>query len=82
MVFLLLVAVLFSRITYHPYIGGRAGIKMASASIPSANQPPNDLIIVHTLQLNPMIKTQISGGMLSNRISDVVTASDTLRKPV
>ena len=34
---------------------------MISASIPSASEPAKDLILVHTVQLKPMIKAQISG---------------------
>ena len=48
---------------------------MASASTPSANEPAKDLILVHTVQLKPMIKAQISGQMVSNGISDVAFAS-------
>ena len=48
---------------------------MASASTPSANEPAKDLILVHTVQLKPMIKTQISGGMVSSGISNVAIAS-------
>ena len=48
---------------------------MVSASIPSANEPAKDLILVHKVQLKPMIKAQISGRMRSSGISDVVTAS-------
>ena len=48
---------------------------MVSVSTPSANEPANDLILVHTLQLKPMIRAQISGRMISSGISDVVTAS-------
>ena len=56
MVFLLLVAVLFSRTPYHPYklvdgIGGQGGIKMASATTPSANEPASDLIMVPTVRV-------------------------------
>ena len=40
-------------------IGGQGGIKMASASTPSANEPDNSLILVHTVKLKPMIKAQI-----------------------
>ena len=40
-------------------IAGWGGIKMASTSTPSANDPANDLISVHTVQLKPMIKAQI-----------------------
>ena len=48
---------------------------MASASTPSTNKPAEDLILVHTVQLKPMIKAQISGRMLSSGISDVAIAS-------
>ena len=41
---------------YHPDIGGRGGIIMESASTPSANEPAKYLILVHTVQLKPMIK--------------------------
>ena len=43
---------------------------MASANTQSANEP-----LVHTVQLKPTIKAQISGRMASIGISDVVTAS-------
>ena len=56
-------------------IGGREGIKMASASTPSANGPAKDLILVHTVQLKPVINAQISGRMVSSGISDVAFAS-------
>ena len=36
-------------------IGGQGGINMASASTPSANEPAKDIILVHTVQLKPMI---------------------------
>ena len=55
-------------------IGGWGKIKMASASTPSANEPAEYLILVH-VQLKPMIKAQSSGIMVSNGMSDVVTAS-------
>ena len=48
---------------------------MASVSTPSANEPAKDLIIVLTVQLKPMIKSQISGRMLSSGISDVAFTS-------
>ena len=48
---------------------------MASASTPSANEPAKDLILVHTVQLKPMIQAQISGRMASSGISDVAIAS-------
>ena len=44
---------------------------MASAKTQSAK----DLILVHTVQLKPTIKAQISGRIASIGISDVVTAS-------
>ena len=47
---------------------------MASASTPSPNEPANNLILVHTVQIKPMIKAQFSGIIVSNNISDVATA--------
>ena len=48
---------------------------MASASTLSANEPAKDLILVHTVELKPMIKAQIPGIMLSSGIGDVAIAS-------
>ena len=48
---------------------------MTSASTPSANEVAKDLILVHTVQLKPIIKAQISGIMVSSGISDVAFAS-------
>ena len=48
---------------------------MVSASTPSANEPAKDLILVHTEQLKPMIKAQISGRMVCTGISEVAYAS-------
>ena len=48
---------------------------MASANTQSAKRARKDLIFVHTVQLKPTIKVQISGRMASIGISDVVTAS-------
>ena len=58
---MLLVFILFrGPLTFHIIlvgdISGRGGIKMASASTPSTNEPAKDLILVHTVQLKPMIK--------------------------
>ena len=76
--FVLLVSVLLSTTPYLPYIGGcigeRGGIKMASASTPSANEPAKDIILVHTVQLKPMKKARFSGRMFSSGI-DVVISS-------
>ena len=47
---------------------------MASASTSSANEQAKDVALVHTVQLKPMIKAQISGRMVSSG-SDVVFAS-------
>ena len=55
--------------------GGRGEIKMASASTPSANEQAKDVVLVHTVQLKPMIKAQISGRIISSGISDVAIAS-------
>ena len=48
---------------------------MVSASTSSANEPAKDLILVHTVQLKPMVKAQISGRVVSSGISDVAIAS-------
>ena len=48
---------------------------MASGSTPSANKQAKDRILVHTVQLKPMIKAQISGRMVSIGRSDVAFAS-------
>ena len=45
---------------------------MVLASTPS---PAKDLILVHTVQLKPMIKAHFSGRMVSSSISDVAFAS-------
>ena len=78
MVFLLLVSVLYST----PYIlilvdgiGGWGRIIMVSVSTPSANEPAKDLSLVHTVQLKPIIKAQISGKLVYSGISDVSIAS-------
>ena len=59
-------------------IGVRGTIKMVTANTQSAND--KDLILVHTVQLKPTIKAQISGRMTFIGISDVVTASVYLEK--
>ena len=48
---------------------------MTSTSRPSANEPAKYLILVHTVQLKPMKKAQISRNLVSNGISDVATVS-------
>ena len=48
---------------------------MAIDSTPSTNDQAKDLILVHTVQLKPMIKAQISGRMVCSGISDVASAS-------
>ena len=80
MFFLLQVSVLFS--TTLPFLilvgsnGGRAEIKMASASTPLANEKAKDLTLLHTVQLKPIIKAQISGMISSGTyISDVAIIS-------
>ena len=79
MVFVLLVSVPFRRPhTFLILVGGIGEwgrIKMASTSTPSANEPAKDLILVHTVQLKPMIKAHFSGRMVSSGISDVLFAS-------
>ena len=44
---------------------------MASASTPSANEPVKDLILVHTVQLKPMIKVHSTGRMAENTSEEV-----------
>ena len=46
-----------------------------AASTPSANEPAKDLILVHTVQLKPMIEVHFSGRTLSSGVSDVVFTS-------
>ena len=48
---------------------------MASASTLSANESVQNLILVHTVPLKPMMKAQISGRMVCSGISDVAFAS-------
>ena len=48
---------------------------MALASTPSANEQAKDLILVHSVQLKPIITAHFSGRMVSSGISDVVIAS-------
>ena len=48
---------------------------MASSSTSSAYEPAKDLILVHTIQLKPIIKALSSGRMVSCGISDVTIAS-------
>ena len=53
---MLIVSVLFSRtpnlLILVGSIGGQGGIKMASASAPSANEPAKDLILVQAAKIN------------------------------
>ena len=55
--------------------GGRGEIKLAFGWTPSANEQAKHVILVHIVQLKPMIKAQISGRMISSGINDVVIAS-------
>ena len=66
--------------SYIPDTGGQGRIKMASASILSTSKPAKDIILVHTVQLKPMIKAQIPGRMVSSGISDVVYSEKTCLK--
>ena len=62
-VFVAMISVLFSRTS--PFLilvgsfGGHGGIKMVSASTPSANEPAKDLILVHTVQLKIIDKSTL-----------------------
>ena len=53
---------------------------MMSTSTPIAKEPAKDFILVHTVQLKPIIKAHISGRMVSSSISDIAIASVHLRK--
>ena len=80
MVIVLLVSIFFFRqpLPFLIFVGGNGGqreIKMVSANIPSTNDQAKDLILVHTVQLKPMIKAQSSGRMLSIGTSDVAISS-------
>ena len=55
---------------------------MVSASTPSANELAKGLILVHTVQLKPMINAHVSGRMVSSGISDVAFVQYTLREEV
>ena len=66
MVFVLLVSVLFLQTPYFPYIVGR---------YQWAGRNSKDLILVHTVQLKPMIKAHFSGRMVSSNISGIALAS-------
>ena len=48
---------------------------MASASTSLANEQAKDVVLVHTVQLKPMIRAQISGRILYSGISDVAITS-------
>ena len=79
MVFLLLISVLFrGSLTFLILVGGSSGereIKMVSASTPSANEQAKDIVLVHIVELKPMIKAQFSERMISSGISDVAISS-------
>ena len=47
-------------------IGGRGGIKMASASTPSVNELTRASFLVPTVKLKPIIKAQISGKLVTS----------------
>ena len=47
---------------------------MASANMPSANEPAKGLILVQTVKLKPMIKAQILGKMLSSGKSEFLSS--------
>ena len=47
---------------------------MASASTTSANEPAKDLILVHTVQLKPLIKLHFARRIVSSSTSDAAFA--------
>ena len=79
MVFVLLVSVLFedplpSLYWWAVLVGGEE-LKWRQLAHHQLMSQAKDLILVHTVQLKPMIKAQISGRMVSSGISDVAIAS-------
>ena len=54
---------------------GREELKWPQLSTPSAIDQAKDLILVHTVQLKPVIKAQTSGRMVSSGTSAVVITS-------
>ena len=48
---------------------------MAQASTPSANEPAQGLMLVHTVKLKYMTKAQISERMVSSGVSDIAFIS-------
>ena len=52
-------------------VGGENGISQGTISYGASK----DLILVHTVQLKPMIKAHFSGEMVASGISDVAFAS-------
>ena len=73
---MLLVSILFSGTPCRPYlvggIGEQGGLKMASGS---TTLPAKVLILIHTVQLKPMIKAHFSGKMESSGVCDVAFVS-------
>ena len=48
---------------------------MGSGNTPSANEQDKEVVLVHTVQLKPMIKAHFSGRVISNGLKDVAIAS-------
>ena len=69
--FFQLLSVLFRRPLTFLILVGMEGFNGA----PSANEPAKDLILVHTVQLKPIIKANSSGRTVSRGISDLVITS-------
>ena len=63
-------------------IGRRGGIKMASASTQTANEPAKDLILVHTVQLKPIhfSRRMVSSGTSNVAITSVHSEKTRLKK--
>ena len=61
---------------YLPYIGAvSVGRENSVSQCTISYGPSKDLILVHTVQLKPMIKAHFSGRMVSSGISDVAFTS-------
>ena len=76
MIFVLLVAVFFcGTLTFLTVPVGGEDLQKRQLAHHQLMSQPTDLIIVHTVQLKPMIKAQISERMVSSGISDVAATS-------
>ena len=61
---------------------GREKLKWCQLATPSAIEQVKNVVLVHTVQLEPMIKAKISGRMVSSGITDVAIALVYSEKPI